>query len=91
LTNAAIAGSRDVLRGLKENVIIGHLIPAGTGMKRYRNIRVKEENLIDLESQVESLMESRKAALYDDDYDEADMEQEMLSEGEPLDDDEDDE
>jgi DNA-directed RNA polymerase subunit beta' len=80
-----------VLRGLKENVIIGHLIPAGTGMKRYRNIRVKEENLIDLESQVESLMESRKAALYDDDYDEADMEQEMLSEGEPLDDDEDDE
>ncbi len=92
LTNAAIAGSRDVLRGLKENVIIGHLIPAGTGMKRYRNIRVKEENIIDLESQVESLMESRKAALYDeDDYDEVDFADEMLSEGDTSDDNEDDE
>lgn len=38
LTDAAIKGKRDELLGLKENVIIGKLIPAGTGMQRYRNI-----------------------------------------------------
>ncbi|WP_257351165.1 DNA-directed RNA polymerase subunit beta' [Pseudalkalibacillus decolorationis] len=38
LTDAAIKGKRDELLGLKENVIIGKLIPAGTGMARYRNI-----------------------------------------------------
>ena len=38
LTEAAIEGKRDRLFGLKENVIIGKLIPAGTGMKRYRDI-----------------------------------------------------
>lgn len=37
LTEAAIKGKVDPLIGLKENVIIGKLIPAGTGMKRYRN------------------------------------------------------
>ena len=40
LTDAAIKGKNDKLQGLKENVIIGKLIPAGTGMKRYRNIEV---------------------------------------------------
>ncbi|HLS90973.1 MAG TPA: hypothetical protein VK101_06975, partial [Limnochordia bacterium] len=40
LTDAAIKGKTDPLLGLKENVIIGKLIPAGTGMARYRNIRV---------------------------------------------------
>ncbi|MFC7372665.1 DNA-directed RNA polymerase subunit beta' [Fictibacillus iocasae] len=40
LTDAAIKGKRDELLGLKENVIIGKLIPAGTGMTRYRNIGV---------------------------------------------------
>lgn len=40
LTDAAIKGKVDRLLGLKENVIIGKLIPAGTGMARYRNIRV---------------------------------------------------
>ncbi|MEK0317541.1 DNA-directed RNA polymerase subunit beta' [Cohnella sp. 56] len=40
LTDAAIKGKVDRLLGLKENVIIGKLIPAGTGMSRYRNIRV---------------------------------------------------
>ena len=37
LTKAAIEGRIDWLRGLKENIIIGHLIPAGTGSKNYRN------------------------------------------------------
>ncbi|MGB9840811.1 DNA-directed RNA polymerase subunit beta' [Thermovenabulum sp.] len=40
LTEASIKGKVDPLIGLKENVIIGKLIPAGTGMKRYRNIRI---------------------------------------------------
>ncbi|GIP36251.1 DNA-directed RNA polymerase subunit beta' [Paenibacillus sp. J2TS4] len=44
LTDAAIKGKVDQLLGLKENVIIGKLIPAGTGMARYRNIRVMDPN-----------------------------------------------
>ena len=40
LTEAAIKGKVDPLLGLKENVIIGKLIPAGTGMSRYRNIKL---------------------------------------------------
>ncbi len=40
LTDAAIKGKTDHLQGLKENVIIGKLIPAGTGMKRYKNVEV---------------------------------------------------
>ncbi|MDX9918176.1 MAG: DNA-directed RNA polymerase subunit beta' [Gudongella sp.] len=54
LTEAAIKGKEDFLLGLKENVIIGKLIPAGTGMKRYKNVEIlnseaheTEENLVD--------------------------------------------
>jgi DNA-directed RNA polymerase subunit beta' len=43
LTEAAIQGKVDYLRGLKENVIIGHLIPAGTGMNRYRKLKLEAE------------------------------------------------
>ncbi len=43
LTEAAIGGAVDELRGLKENVIMGRVIPAGTGMPRYRNTFVKRE------------------------------------------------
>ncbi|MCY0900038.1 MAG: DNA-directed RNA polymerase subunit beta' [Firmicutes bacterium] len=43
LTEASIKGKRDPLLGLKENVIIGKLVPAGTGMSRYRNARVIAE------------------------------------------------
>ncbi|MBQ9942835.1 MAG: DNA-directed RNA polymerase subunit beta', partial [Clostridia bacterium] len=42
LTEAAIKGKIDPLMGLKENVIIGKLIPAGTGLKRYKNIELQE-------------------------------------------------
>ncbi|SEU00705.1 DNA-directed RNA polymerase subunit beta' [Salinibacillus kushneri] len=42
LTDAAIKGKRDELLGLKENVIIGKLVPAGTGMNRYRDIEMKK-------------------------------------------------
>jgi DNA-directed RNA polymerase subunit beta' len=41
LTDAAIRGARDDLLGLKENIIIGHLIPAGTGIYRYHEIDVE--------------------------------------------------
>jgi DNA-directed RNA polymerase subunit beta' len=43
LTEAAISGKIDYLRGLKENVIMGRLIPAGTGMEFYRRVRIPEE------------------------------------------------
>ena len=43
LTEAAIKGKTDELIGLKENVIIGKLIPAGTGMKRYQDVTIKVE------------------------------------------------
>ena len=43
LTEAAISGKIDYLRGLKENVIMGRLIPAGTGMELYRKIKIPDE------------------------------------------------
>jgi DNA-directed RNA polymerase subunit beta' len=49
LTNAAIKGQVDQLRGLKENVIIGHLIPAGTGMKKYKEVDLYRSEPGDLE------------------------------------------
>ncbi|UCF33941.1 MAG: DNA-directed RNA polymerase subunit beta' [Phycisphaerales bacterium] len=42
LTEAALCGAVDELRGLKENVILGHLIPAGSGFHRYLNMRIKK-------------------------------------------------
>lgn len=44
LTDAAIKGKRDNLIGLKENIIIGKLIPAGTGIKKYVNVKIKHEH-----------------------------------------------
>jgi DNA-directed RNA polymerase subunit beta' len=60
LTNAAIAGSVDYLRGLKENVIIGHPIPAGTGMKKYRNMKLYDENQEDLDAKMQLIMEAKQ-------------------------------
>lgn len=54
LTDAAIKGKIDPLVGLKENVLIGKLIPAGTGMTRYRSIKINtEDSNSDLETAVE--------------------------------------
>ena len=47
LTEAAIKGKVDPLIGLKENVLIGKLIPAGTGMKRYRSVKLDSEEVIE--------------------------------------------
>ncbi|MDR0599888.1 MAG: DNA-directed RNA polymerase subunit beta', partial [Treponema sp.] len=60
LTNAAIAGSTDSLRGLKENIIIGHPIPAGTGMRRYRAVKLFDEDSQDLDIQMQEILEQRK-------------------------------
>jgi DNA-directed RNA polymerase subunit beta' len=60
LTNAAIAGSTDYLRGLKENIIIGHPIPAGTGMKRYRAVKLFDQNQQDLDQYMNEVIEQRK-------------------------------
>ncbi|MDR1248122.1 MAG: DNA-directed RNA polymerase subunit beta', partial [Treponema sp.] len=60
LTNAAIAGKTDSLRGLKENIIIGHPIPAGTGMKRYRDIKLFDQDQQDLDLQLQEILEQRK-------------------------------
>ncbi|MCQ2279204.1 MAG: DNA-directed RNA polymerase subunit beta' [Bacteroidales bacterium] len=54
LTNAAINAQADHLLGLKENVIVGHLIPAGTGLKRYQNLEVSSME------EYESLMASKE-------------------------------
>ncbi|HDB3480655.1 TPA: DNA-directed RNA polymerase subunit beta' [Staphylococcus aureus] len=55
LTDAAIKGKRDDLLGLKENVIIGKLIPAGTGMRRYSDIKYEKtaKPVAEVESQTE--------------------------------------
>jgi DNA-directed RNA polymerase subunit beta' len=60
LTNAAIAGSTDYLRGLKENIIIGHPIPAGTGMKHYRKVKLFDEDQQDLDIYMQEILEKRK-------------------------------
>ncbi|MBQ9870818.1 MAG: DNA-directed RNA polymerase subunit beta' [Eubacterium sp.] len=60
LTDAAIKGKVDDLIGLKENVLIGKLIPAGTGMKRYRSVKLDSEYL----DQIDGIEDV--AGLYDD-------------------------
>ncbi|MDR0550874.1 MAG: DNA-directed RNA polymerase subunit beta' [Spirochaetaceae bacterium] len=60
LTNAAISESVDSLRGLKENIIIGHPIPAGTGMKKYQNIKLFDEDNADLDAAMREILERRE-------------------------------
>ena len=72
LTNAAIAGSTDELRGLKENIIIGHKIPAGTGNRVYRDVRLVDESLKNLDESVKNIMDGRLDL--DDDFDDLDSE-----------------
>src|SRR5437660_597449 len=74
LTEASINGKADHLRGLKENVIVGRLIPAGTGMEYYRNVRLAPE----LEEAAAKVQEEVSAA-----YEEAERALELLrTEGE---------
>ena len=57
LTEAAIKGKIDPLIGLKENVILGKLIPAGTGMKRYGDIKLNTDYNEEIEEQTEDFTE----------------------------------
>ena len=54
LTEAAIKGKVDPLIGLKENVIIGKLIPVGTGMSKYRNIKLNTDAMIEAQKEEEA-------------------------------------
>ncbi|MFN3411278.1 MAG: DNA-directed RNA polymerase subunit beta', partial [Exilispira sp.] len=58
LTNAAIRGETDYLRGLKENVIIGQRIPAGTGIKNYKNIKIYEKKKGDIEFNIDDIFQT---------------------------------
>jgi DNA-directed RNA polymerase subunit beta' len=66
LTEASISGKVDYLRGLKENVIMGRLIPAGTGMEFYRSMKLEsdaeEEDFAQEEEDVFDVDLSAKAA-----------------------------
>lgn len=79
LTEAAIRGKIDPLLGLKENVIIGKLIPAGSGMPQYRNINllVKEEEFLEEEEELDD--EVAEAEEYDED-EEVDLEEDTEEE-----------
>ena len=60
LNEAAIRGKNDKLEGLKENVIVGHLIPAGTGLKSYQKIVVGSKEEYD------KLLEARNEEINDE-------------------------
>jgi DNA-directed RNA polymerase subunit beta' len=62
LTDAAVAGKVDYLKGLKENIIMGRLIPAGTGQSRYENLKVREPEF----TEVDDLEFFADAQVYDD-------------------------
>jgi len=68
LTEAAIRGKIDPLIGLKENVIIGKLIPAGTGMKRYRSVKLDSDIATEYDSYDDGALydESEEISLEDD-------------------------
>ncbi len=61
LTDAAIAGKVDYLLGLKENVIVGHLIPAGTGLKKFQNILVTPKEPFKIEEPLPQIEEDEIA------------------------------
>ena len=89
LTEAAIKGKVDPLIGLKENVIIGKLIPAGTGMKKYANIKLDtdgedEEELEDEFFEEEEIVEETEAVeeMEAEDAEEADEVEEEITEEE---------
>ncbi|MBF0492035.1 MAG: DNA-directed RNA polymerase subunit beta' [Deltaproteobacteria bacterium] len=56
LTEAAIIGKIDTLKGLKENVIMGRLIPSGTGLKKYREMRLKVNDVVEQDDEETKLV-----------------------------------
>ena len=88
LTEAAIKGKVDPLIGLKENVIIGKLIPAGTGMKRYRNVLLDTSeadalNVVETEEEATEDVTDEEVlveAIADDEFDEVEEAEEAPEE-----------
>ena len=76
LTEAAIKGKVDPLIGLKENVIIGKLIPAGTGMKRYRSVK------LDTDAEIEDMYPQDFEGDYSDEFDNFEYSEEVKHESE---------
>ena len=78
LTEAAIKGKVDPLIGMKENVIIGKLIPAGTGMKIYRNIKldsdVNDDDTLDFDDDFADFAEEEAVGIIDTDAESVDVE-----------------
>ena len=78
LTEAAIKGKVDPLIGLKENVIIGKLIPAGTGMKRYRDVKLntdmEEDDSLSI-SEEDEVLDLAEDAAKDEEFDDVDTAQ----------------
>jgi DNA-directed RNA polymerase subunit beta' len=66
LTEAAINGKVDYLRGLKENVIMGRLIPAGTGMEYYRHVKIAGEDVVEEEPIAEEVSLAGDLGGYED-------------------------
>ncbi len=66
LTEAAINGKVDYLRGLKENVIMGRLIPAGTGMEYYRGVKIAGEDVVEEEPIAEEVSLAGDLGGYED-------------------------
>ncbi len=62
LTDASVEGKLDGLIGLKENVIIGQLIPAGTGLKKFRDLILTEEEMLDKEAEEGEAVSEQKVA-----------------------------
>ncbi len=71
LTEAAINGKVDHLIGLKENVIIGKPIPAGTGMKRYRTIRLNTDSAFEEKDEIKLSEDEDEILLTEDGFNEA--------------------
>ena len=59
LTNAAISGQTDGLYGIKENVAIGHMIPAGTGIRNYKSVKLYDSSDVDLDAKMEEILAQR--------------------------------
>ena len=78
LTEAAIKGKVDPLIGLKENVIIGKLIPAGTGLRRYRNVKLNTD------AELEAALDYEDEIDFGYDEEEEPVEESMLPVGEPV-------
>ena len=78
LTEAAIKGKVDPLIGLKENVIIGKLIPAGTGMKRYRDVKLntdmEEDDSLSI-SEEDEILDLAEDTAKDEEFDDVDTAQ----------------